>query len=519
MAAWVVCALCALVIIKPQEFIPALAGIPLVHAAFGITLLCVALDVVWRRLKPALAPQVVYALAFLAWAALTTALKRPAALEERGMQLATVAGIFVAVAVAAASPRGLRALAITLVGCAFLTTVVAIVQAFQPHGCMIAAPDDWEGKGELEPDGRPCETNLDCRIEAPVPDGNYRCERPGPLGTSTIDGRVRYRGSLADPNELSLMAGMSIPLAIALAERRSGLRRPRRSVRGGPRPSAGAPPGGAAPGPAPRADAAPGGTPPGGPRRALTLPVLLTDRLISRVAGALRALPVTAVIAAIGAMVVLSRSRSGVIVYLAVLGISFIRRSGTLGVIAACFVGPPMLLLGGRSGDEASESSGERVELLREAFELILRTKGIGVGAGQFGDESSLGLTAHNSYLLAAAETGLLGMCLFALVLYASIKVPLSIWLGDVDVGPTARRFAPAIFVSLCGAMIGIFFLSWAYKDILYMVFGASAALYGAARAEDSRVVVRVSGREVALVCGGMVVVLVLLNILLRFLG
>ncbi|WP_441286967.1 O-antigen ligase family protein [Sorangium sp. KYC3313] len=504
MAAWVVCALCALVIIKPQEFIPALSGIPLVHAAFGITLLCVALDVVWRRLKPALAPQVVYALAFLAWAALTTALKRPAALEERGMQLATVAGIFVAVAVAAASPRGLRALAITLVGCAVLTTVVAIVQAFQPHGCMIAAPDDWEGKGELEPDGRPCETNLDCRIEAPVPDGNYRCERPGPLGTSTIDGRVRYRGSLADPNELSLMAGMSIPLAIALAERRSGPRRPRRSVRGGPPPSAG----GAAPGPA-RAC---------GARRALALPVLLTDRLISRVAGALRALPVTAVIAAIGAMVVLSRSRSGVIVYLAVLGISFIRRSGTLGVIAACFVGPPMLLLGGRSGDEASESSGERVELLREAFELIRRTKGIGVGAGQFGDESSLGLTAHNSYLLAAAETGLLGMCLFALALYASIKVPLSIWLGDVDVGPT-RRFAPAIFVSLCGALIGIFFLSWAYKDVLYMVFGASAALYGAARAEDSRVVVRVSGREVALVCGGMSLVLVLLNVLLRFLG
>ncbi|WP_437537071.1 O-antigen ligase family protein [Sorangium sp. So ce726] len=508
MAAWVVCALCALVIIKPQEFIPALSGIPLVHAAFGITLLCVALDVVWRRLKPTLAPQVVYALAFLAWAALTTALKRPAVLEERGMQLATVAGIFVAIAVAAASPRGLRALAITLVGCAVLTTVVAVVQAFQPHSCMIAAPDDWEGKGELEPDGRPCETNLDCRIEAPVPDGNYRCERPGPLGTSTIDGRVRYRGSLADPNELSLMAGMSIPLAIALAERRSSPRRPRRSVRGGPPPSAGAPPGGAAPGPARSA----------GARRALTLPVLLTDRLILRVSGALRALPVTAVIAAIGAMVVLSRSRSGVIVYLAVLGISFIRRSGTLGVIAACFIGPPMLLLGGRSGDEASESSDERVELLREAFELIRRTKGIGVGAGQFGDESSLGLTAHNSYLLAAAETGLLGMCLFALVLYASIKVPLSIWLGDVDVGPTARRFAPAIFVSLCGALIGIFFLSWAYKDILYMVLGASAALYGAARAEDSRVVVRVSGREVALVCGGMVVVLVLLNLLLRFL-
>ncbi|MGK3971738.1 O-antigen ligase family protein [Sorangium sp. So ce118] len=541
MAAWVVCALCALVIIKPQEFIPELSGIPLVHAAFGLTLLCVALDVVWRRLKPALAPQVVYALAFLAWAALTTALKRPTALEERGLQLATVAGIFLAVSFAAASPRGLRALALTLVGCAALTTAVAIVQAFQPYGCMLAAPEDWEGKGELEPDGRPCETNLDCRKDPPVPDGNYRCERPGPLGTSTIDGRVRYRGSLADPNELSLMAGMSIPLAIALAERRAGPRRdgrpprlpggadagrppplpgradagrpprpPRRSGAGRPRPPDSEPPGGAGPRVA---------APPGRARARPALPLLLTDRLLSRACAALRALPVAAVIVAIGAMVAMSRSRSGLIVYLAVLGLSFIRRSGALGVIAACFVGPPMLLLGGRSGDEATESSEERAALLREAFEMIRRTRGIGVGAGQFGDESSFGLTAHNSYMLAAAETGLLGMCLFALVLYASLKVPLAIWLGDVEVGPAARRFAPAIFVSLCGALIGIFFLSWAYKDVLYMVLGASAALYGAARAEDGRVSVRVSAREAALVCCAMFAVLVLLNVLLRFLG
>lgn len=489
MAAWVVCALCALVIIKPQEFIPALSGIPLVHAAFGLTLLGVALDVVWRRLKPALAPQVVYALAFLAWAALTTAVKRPAAFEERGMQLATVAGIFVAVSLAAASPRGLRAFATLFVGCAVLTTTVAFMQAFEPYGCMLAAPDDWFGRGELEPDGRPCETSLDCREEPPIPDGNYRCERPGPLRTSTIDGRVRYRGSLADPNELSLMAGMAIPFAIALAERPS---RPR-------------------PPPRPRA-----------PRRARpapALPVLLTDRLLSRVAAALRALPVAAVVALIGATVVLSRSRSGLIVFLAVLGLDFIRRSGVVGVVVACFVGPPMLLLGGRSGEEASESAEERVALLREAFAMIRRTKGIGVGAGQFGDESSFGLTAHNAYMLSAAETGLLGMCLFALVLYASLKVPLAIWLGDFDVDPVVRRLAPAIFVSLCGALIGIFFLSWAYKDILYMGLGASAALYGAARAGDRRVSVRVSAREVLLVCCGMFALLVALNILLRFVG
>lgn len=515
MAAWAVCALCALIIIKPQEFIPALSGLPLVHAAFGLTLLSVVLDIVWKRIKPALAPQIVYGLAFLAWAALTTAVKRPDVLADRGLVLGTAAGVFVAIALAAASPRGLCALAITLVGCAVMTTTVAIAQAFQPYGCMLAAPDDWDGKGELEPDGRRCETILDCRKDAPVPDGNYRCERPGPLGTETIDGRVRYRGSLADPNELSLMAGMAIPLAMALAEQRASARQ-RTSEQNKMRRGSGqaAPRQGGGPEPPRR------GSGPELPRRArTTLPVLLTDRLLSRAAAVLRAIPVAAVIGAIGVMVVLARSRSGLLVYLAVLGLGFIRRSGAFGVVAACFVGPPMLLLGGRSGEEANESAEERVELLREAFEMIRRTKGIGVGAGQFGDESSIGRTAHNSYLLAASETGVVGMCLFALLLYASLKVPLAVWFGDVRVRPAVARFAPAIFISLCGALIGIFFLSWAYKDVLYMILGASAALYGAARADDRRVSVRVSAREIGLVCGGMFVMLGLLNVFLRFRG
>jgi len=51
----------------------------------------------------------------------------------------------------------------------------------------------------------------------------------------------------------------------------------------------------------------------------------------------------------------------------------------------------------------------------------------------------------------------------------------------------------------MCGAMVGILFLSWAYKDVLYLLMGASAALASAAHAEDG-VRVRLSGKEAALV-------------------
>jgi O-antigen ligase len=195
------------------------------------------------------------------------------------------------------------------------------------------------------------------------------------------------------------------------------------------------------------------------------------------------------------------------------------RRRGPKGFVIAALAGAPMLAFGGRSGDEADSSTEARVELLREGFDMIQRTMGIGVGMGQFTDEAAGSQTAHNAYLLAAAEAGVVGACLFALLLYASLKVSLEIWRGGYDVDATVSRFAPAVFVSLCGALVGIFFLSWSYKDVLYIVLGASTALYGAARAQDARVSIRLSAKEVAAVCCAMFAVLAALNISLRLRG
>jgi O-antigen ligase len=237
------------------------------------------------------------------------------------------------------------------------------------------------------------------------------------------------------------------------------------------------------------------------------------------VVGFVKSIPVAAIVAAMGFVVVLAQSRSGLIAFLVVVGAYFVRRAGAWGIVAGCLVGPPMLLFGGRAGSEAEQSSSERVELLREAFDMIRGTKGIGIGLGQFSDESSIGLTAHNAYVLAAAETGLVGMCLFGLVVYSSIKVPIAIWFGDYEVDATVSRMAAAVALALGGAVVGIFFLSWAYKDILYLTFASSAALYGVARAQDPRVRVRISFKEVALVCLAMAVVLAALYVAARVRG
>ena len=460
MAAWIACALCALVIVKPQEFVVALAGLPLLYVAFVAALVGAATDVVRLRIRLSFAPQIPFLLAFLAWALVVTAAKRPSALGEVALGFAILLGIHAAVAIGCASPAGLRAFAITFVGCAALATVVALVQSQGPFGCFLAAPEDWEGRGELTFDGRPCESAIDCRKDAPVPDGNYRCERRGPLSTATIGGRVRYRGSLADPNELSLAVSLALPFAAALATRR-------RATTSEPRPT--------------------------------LLPPLVADRLLARLGALVRAIPALALHVAVAVVVVLSRSRTGLLVFLTISGIQAIRRVGVWGVVVACFVGPPMLLLGGRSGTEAEQSTDERAEILREAFELIRGSKGIGLGAGQFTDASSIGMTAHNAYVLAAAETGIVGYLLFSFALYMSLKVPVVVWLAESDDRDVAR-FAPAIGTALAGALVGIAFLSWTYKDILFMTLGASAALWSAARARHRDLRVGLSWREALLV-------------------
>jgi O-antigen ligase len=202
---------------------------------------------------------------------------------------------------------------------------------------------------------------------------------------------------------------------------------------------------------------------------------------------------------------------------LLVLGIHFVRKTGPWALVAGCVVAPPMVLFGGRTGTEAEQSSGERSELLREAFQFIRDTKGIGLGVGAFPDASSIGLTAHNSYVLAAAETGMIGMFLFGLAVYLAVKVPWVIWFGRYDVSRPVERFAPALAITSSGAVLGIFFLSWTYKDILWMVFGASGALYAAARGEDPRVEVRLRPREVVLVALSLLGMLAVAYVATRF--
>ncbi len=471
MATTMVCILCAIVILKPQEFTPILSGVPIVHILFVLCVATGVLDVLQGKTRLSLAPHVALTGGFFAWAAVVTFVRSPQTFFTEMSALIIELGLFAVVAFFPASVLGVQRVCGAYLLATLFAASVAVMQASGPLGCMQAAADDWEGREGVEFDGRACETSIDCRKDPPVLNANYRCEHLGPLGTSTIGGRVRYRGTLADPNDLSLATALALPFLIAFSERQT---------------------------PASKSK-----------RRNDSFDFLQLSKTLATIAA----------IAVVGTMIVLSQSRMGVLVFIIVLGLAFLRRAGMWGVILGLIFLPPVLFLGGRAGGDADASSKERLDLLAEALSMIRQSHGIGVGMGRFADESSTGLTAHNSYLLVAAELGLVGVALFCLILYSAIKVPVSLWLGHDELDPELKRWSSALAIGFVGAYVGIFFLSWAYKEILYIMFGLSAALHQVARQTHPHVRIALSAREVTLVVGFALTFVPLMYALVRIVG
>ena len=254
---------------------------------------------------------------------------------------------------------------------------------------------------------------------------------------------MRWRGTLGDPNELALLLGALLPLAFAFAgEARRGV--------------------------------------PGAGRR----PWL-----------------VAAAVATLGAAlwcIVLTGSRAGQLVVVTVLGATFVRRHGLRGALLGAVLALPVVFLGGRAGEEADSSSLERVELLYDGIDMIRAHPLLGVGVGQFTDHAPGQMTAHNSYVLAAAELGLPGCLVWTMLLYASIKIP---WMlatrTPPALDPRIRSMAVALLVAFAGLLVGMFFLSFSYKAVLFLFFGLSGALFAVAREACPGFQVRVSIAEV----------------------
>ena len=309
-------------------------------------------------------------------------------------------------------------------------------------------------------DGRLCEKNEDCHRNIPE-DGlgyEYRCEHVGLFGTYSLEERVRYRGELQDPNEVALV------------------------VTGG----------------------------------ALSLLVAFLRRKRS-------ALMRTLCVASIGIALVtifMSKSRGGQVAALLVFFIYLVRRYGLWAFLPAGLLALPIVLLGGRGGDAASASTQQRYEAWATGFNLFKRNPLFGVGQGQFVEHHYL--TAHNSFVLTAAELGFVGFYLFVAIVYLSFK---SLIVGLVELrrepgAEVAQVWGIALLASMGGMLFQINTLSFAYHSVLWIFFGLIGAWSGAIRYHRPGLKVRLGGRDL-LIIGALctVYLFVLLPVLLHAKG
>jgi O-antigen ligase len=235
--------------------------------------------------------------------------------------------------------------------------------------------------------------------------------------------------------------------------------------------------------------------------------------------SALRLALLVATVALAGTCAVFTQSRGGQLVFLAVLGVYFVKRLGWRGVMVGLLCALPILLLGGRDTEEAAASTVERLESWSMGMQMLRSKPLVGVGLDQYLEH--YWATAHNSYVLTAAELGFPGMVLWSAILYVSVKIPLQVLRGGGSlqrplVAPVALSWALAMLAGLAGLAAGMLFLSYAYKDLLWIYLGLSGALYQAVRRHQPSFRVEFGGKDLALVASAATVFVVAITVYTR---
>ncbi len=214
----------------------------------------------------------------------------------------------------------------------------------------------------------------------------------------------------------------------------------------------------------------------------------------------LRRLGSSLMLAILVAGIMATVSRGGVLGLMAALAFTFYDR-GSLSLrlvlvpsIAALMLG--MLLLAGvnerssgayRPG-ELDESAQGRLDMWASGVRMAVHNPVFGVGFGQFA-ENYQGYArnpvqweprdAHNSFVKAAAETGVVGFIPFMALVFLTFRVAYHRRKADVpEDSPIERAVRRSVFPSMVGFCVAAFFLSQCWSWFLFILFAEAATLY-----------------------------------------
>jgi hypothetical protein len=435
------------VFVRPQEVHPVLARIPLFYIFFLLALAGWAIDMRlrWNRLR--WMPLLPWAALFWGWSFLSVVVMARWIAGSVAFSMGILFLVYLAVSFSVETLRGFQVMAAMVLTFSAVVIFVGIHQGLSPKLCVRIDVDD------LIAEDRVCQDELECQEF--YRSRHYLCEHAGLLGTTSIGGRVRYRGIVQDPNELALVTSIGLPLALALVELRTTLT---------------------------------------------------------------RALLALAYLGAGATCIIFTKSRSGLIAFLTVLAVYGVRRFKLAGAVAAGLLAVPLLMLGGRAGAEAEESSTLRLGYWAAAIQMARDNPLFGVGFDQFTEHQPQ--TAHSSFMLALGESGFPGLFFFTGALYVAFKIMFSILRREkAPEAQAARAWATALIASLSGFLSSAFFLSLSDSYILWMYLALAGALYATVRYHDPDFRVRVGPADLVAIFALNVVLVASLFVYTRMQG
>lgn len=413
-------ALILFILARPQEFLPLLQRVPFLHLFTALAVLGWVIDIRLRRLQPLATPTLPWVIALIVWTIIGTAAVAAEQVMGRVVEMLILFALYGTIAHGIQRFRTFQIVAGALAATCMFVTLVCFHQGLSPLQCVGGSENGGEGDISGIPDGRRCANNEECRGADGEPGLEYRCEHVGLFGTYSVEERVRYRGDLHDPNEVSLTicaGALSMLIGFALRKRKP-------------------------------------------------FSVFLYGL------GA----------AIVLWTVFLTQSRGGLVAGLLVPGVYIVRKYGIKSLIPSAAVALPVLILGSRSGENADVSTQLRYEAWGTGLQMFRHNPVFGVGARQFTEHNFL--TAHNTYVLAFSELGFPGFVIFGVIVYLSMKMLIVGLreLGKRPGTEVATVWGMALFASTAGILFQITTLSFLYHPVLWIFFGLVGAWWSAIR-------------------------------------
>ncbi|MEZ5461190.1 O-antigen ligase family protein [Dokdonella sp.] len=189
----------------------------------------------------------------------------------------------------------------------------------------------------------------------------------------------------------------------------------------------------------------------------------------------------------------LTASRGALVAIVAIAAVWFWQRRGLVmaGMLGAGMLGV-LLMLPSRMADiDASESSAAgRIDAWYAGLEMFLANPLFGVGPGLFADNNA-NLTAHNSFVLVLAETGIIGFTIWLAFVIYGFRMMMAVIRYQPELDDAAARadwkaersLATTLLLSQVGFYSAAFFLSRSYVILLYLLAALVLGYYtGACR-------------------------------------